>query len=69
MTVAEFRAVAEGYVRANSASDSKRLTEHEKDDLFQFVLEDRQVKPRTLQTWRFDRRGFLVPHRRVIFQG
>lgn len=69
MDVAEFRAVAAGYIKANSASEKNRLTEGEKDDLFDFILQVPAArKTLSLHTWRFDDDGRFVSGGTVSFE-
>lgn len=68
MSFWQFIAAWNGYVAANSATEGKKLTEAEKDDLFAFAIAGTNDNARVLSTMTYwhDERG-LVPWRRVSF--
>lgn len=68
MSVAQYRAAAAGYIRANSPAEKGKLSEQEKADLFDWIGGPGRTGPFDLQTYVFDSAGRLARGRKVHFQ-
>lgn len=56
----EFAAALDGYVRANSPSKGDKLTEQQKDDLFDWLEPEGHDAPGRFYRYRWDGQGVRV---------